>query len=72
VVVVNCGVLFEQKTWVKWAEGLRIILYPVLLTVLVYLNHWPVAWYGASALYLIISGAWYYSIQRKHVLLPAV
>lgn len=28
VVVVNCGVLFERKRWVYWAELARIILYP--------------------------------------------
>ena len=33
IVVVNCGVLFENKPWVKWAEWLRIVIYPLLLIV---------------------------------------
>lgn len=31
IVVVNSGVLFENKTWVFWAEWIRIIVYPLLL-----------------------------------------
>jgi hypothetical protein len=31
LIVVNCGVMFERKRWVYWAEALRIIFYAVLL-----------------------------------------
>jgi alkylglycerol monooxygenase len=33
IVVVNCGVMFENKAWVKVSEWLRIILYPALLAI---------------------------------------
>lgn len=29
--VVNCGVLFERRSWVKWTELARIITYPAIL-----------------------------------------
>ena len=29
--VVNCGVLFEHRPWVKWTEPARIIVYPAIL-----------------------------------------
>ncbi len=29
--VVNCGVLFEHRPWVKWTELARIIVYPAIL-----------------------------------------
>ncbi|WP_333819697.1 sterol desaturase family protein [Ohtaekwangia sp.] len=64
MVVVNCGVLFERRPWVKWAEWLRIVLYPALLMATTYLLHGPVWLYGVGAVYLVISAAWFYSIQK--------
>src|SRR5687768_6219100 len=64
--VVNCGVLFEQRRWVKWAEWVRIIAYPLLLSVLTFtfeLSNWN---HGISLVYLIISFTWFYSLQRQH------
>jgi hypothetical protein len=66
ITVVNCGVLFEQRKWVRWAEWLRILTYPLLLVVLTFFFDWA-AWYYAIALfYLIISSTWFYSLQRQH------
>jgi hypothetical protein len=66
IVVVNCGVLFENRAWVKWAEWTRIIFYPLLLSVLTYWNGWSFWLHGISLTYLIISFTWFYSIQRQH------
>lgn len=66
VVVVNCGVLFEQRAWVRWAEWIRIFLYPVILSVFTYWYAWPVWLHGASILYLLISFTWFYSLQKQH------
>ena len=49
LVVMNSGVLFEQRTWAKYSEWIRIILYPVLLAILTYINGW------SSGLYLLAS-----------------
>jgi hypothetical protein len=65
VVVVNCGVLFEQKPWVKWSEWLRIILYPAILVVLSYQNNWPLWTYLLAVAYFAISAYWFYSILKK-------
>jgi sterol desaturase/sphingolipid hydroxylase (fatty acid hydroxylase superfamily) len=66
IVVVNCGVLFEQRTWVRWAEWLRIIIYPAMLSLLAYWYHWD-PWLHALALaYFAISGTWFYSLQKQH------
>lgn len=64
--VVNCGVLFEQRKWVKWAEWLRIITYPLLLTVLTLAFGWALWYHAVSLTYLIISCIWFYSLQRQH------
>ncbi|MBX2966642.1 MAG: sterol desaturase family protein [Cyclobacteriaceae bacterium] len=69
VTVVNCGVLFENRKWVVWAEWLRIILYPALLVVLTLYFNLPM-WYHVIAIsYFIISFTWFYSITKKHALL---
>jgi sterol desaturase/sphingolipid hydroxylase (fatty acid hydroxylase superfamily) len=66
IVVVNCGVLFEQRAWIKWAEWTRIILYPLLLSAFTYWNGWPVWWHLVSFTYLLISFTWFYSLQKQH------
>ena len=66
ITVVNCGVLFEQRKWVKWAEWARIIAYPILLSALTFtfqLSNWN---HGISLVYLLISFTWFYSLQRQH------
>jgi alkylglycerol monooxygenase len=65
VTVVNCGVLFERRPWVKWSEWVRIILYPLLLVALTYLNNWPTWYYGVAAGYLFISTFWFNSITKR-------
>lgn len=64
--VMNCGVLFEGRAWVRWAEWLRIIVYPALLIALTFLNMWPLGWYGVAVAYAAISLPWYYAIHRQH------
>ncbi len=64
IVVVNCGVLFEQRVWVKWVEWIRIFVYPVLLSVFTFSNGWPVWLHGVAALYFAISFIWFYSLQK--------
>jgi alkylglycerol monooxygenase len=66
IVVVNCGVLFEQRTWVRWSEWIRIIIYPLLLSVLTYWLNWPLFLHGVSISYFLISFVWFYSLQRQH------
>ena len=66
VVVVNCGVLFEQRKWVKWAEWIRIFTYPLLLSILTYLLRWDPWLHGVSIVYFLISFTWFYSLQRQH------
>ncbi|HET9487488.1 MAG TPA: sterol desaturase family protein [Chryseosolibacter sp.] len=66
VTVVNCGVLFEQRKWVKWSEWIRIFTYPLLLSILTALLDWPVLFQGLSFLYFLISFIWFYSLQRQH------
>src|SRR5690606_17717411 len=63
--VVNCGVLFEQRKWVFRAEWLRIATYPMLLSVITYLNDLPLGYHGLSISYFAISAIWFYSLQRR-------
>lgn len=65
VVVVNCGVLFENRPWVRYAEWIRIILFPVILFTVVYLQALPSWLYIVGIVYLIISTLWFNVVDRQ-------
>lgn len=65
IVVVNCGVLFENRAWVRYAEWIRILVYPLLLVAVVYWNALPVWLYGFGIFYLISSAYWFSIINRQ-------
>lgn len=64
VVVVNCGVLFENRSWVRWAEWIRIIAYPAILSGLTWWFGWQPMLHLVSISYLLISVIWFYSLTR--------
>lgn len=66
VVVVNSGVLFENRPWAKYAEWFRIVSYPALLAVLCFINSWSPWLYVVAAAYCVISVIWFYGIQKKY------
>ena len=65
IVVVNCGVLFEQKRWVIISEWLRIILYPAALMTVTWSVPGSQLWMLISMLYLVISVVWFWPVSRK-------
>lgn len=65
IVVVNSGVLFENKQWVRWAEWARIVAYSSVLIILTLQYNWPLYFIGVALLYLLISGTWFYSIFKN-------
>jgi sterol desaturase/sphingolipid hydroxylase (fatty acid hydroxylase superfamily) len=66
IVVVNCGILFENRRWAVYSEWTRIISYPLLLVILTYLNGWSAWLYLLSITYLIISAVWFNLIQKRN------
>jgi sterol desaturase/sphingolipid hydroxylase (fatty acid hydroxylase superfamily) len=66
MVVVNCGVLFENRSWGVYSERIRIFLYPALLAILTYVNGWSTWLYLLSATYFVISLIWFTFIQRRN------
>ncbi len=66
ITVVNCGVLFEKRTWAKYSEWIRIVFYPLLLVAFTYLNNGSVWLYAFAFTYLVVSVIWFYSIQKKN------
>lgn len=66
MVIVNCGVLFENRSWAVYAEWIRIILYPGLLVFITYINGWPLWLYFFSGAYCIVSAFWFNLIQRRN------
>jgi alkylglycerol monooxygenase len=72
IVVMNCGVLFEQRSWIRWAEWARIIVYPALLSVLTFLNDWSIWFHALSIAYFIVSFTWFYSLQKQDAKLQVV
>jgi hypothetical protein len=67
IVVVNAGVLFEQRSWARYSEWLRIIVYPLLLAILTYINSWATGLYFVAGGYFIISFIWFYATQKRNV-----
>ena len=65
VVVVNCGVLFENRPWVRYAEWIRIVVYPALFAAIIYWNSLPTWLYAIAFLYLVISTAWFNVIIKQ-------
>jgi len=65
--VVNCGVLFENRSWVITSEWSRIILYPLALIALTFYQQWPTWLIGAAAAYLVVSTIWFRQVSKRHV-----
>jgi alkylglycerol monooxygenase len=66
ITVVNCGVLFEQRKWIRWSEWARIFIYPLILSILTVWLNWQTWFHGLSLLYFLTSFIWFYSLQRQH------
>lgn len=66
VVVVNAGVLFENRAWAKYLEWVRIFVFPGLLAVLCFMNGWASWLYLLAAAYFLISASWFYFIQKRY------
>ncbi len=64
--VVNCGVLFEQKSWIFVAEWLRIILFTGITLALTYAGLLPDYAYAAATLYGLLSAIWFYSLSDEN------
>jgi alkylglycerol monooxygenase len=56
--VVNCGVLFEQKSWVRAAEYIRIILFSMGLVLATYYFQFPSVLYFIAVFYGFGSTLW--------------
>jgi hypothetical protein len=66
VVVVNAGVLFENRAWAKYLEWVRIFVFPALLVALCLMNGWASWLYLLAAAYFLISASWFYFIQKRY------
>jgi alkylglycerol monooxygenase len=64
--VVNCGVLFEQKAWVRTSEWFRIVLFTCIAVAITYIGDLSVYGYAFGLLYGIISASWFYSLSLRN------
>ncbi len=64
VTVVNCGVLFEKRPWVKWSELARIILYPILF-LWFFTSDLNIIMIASASVYLILSLTWFLRATKK-------
>lgn len=64
--VVNCGVLFEQKTWVRFAEWVRIFLFTGLTLAIAYSFKLPPLYYVLGLTYGLSSAVWFYLLPVSH------
>jgi alkylglycerol monooxygenase len=67
IVVVNCGVLFENKPWVRVAEWIRIIIYPVVLIAVALFYQLSILYSFIAVAYLLVSTTWFYLLSKIHV-----
>lgn len=65
--VVNCGVLFEQKTWVRAAEYIRIILFSVGFSAIVIFYGLNVSMHIISVVYALGSILWLSKLPQYEV-----
>ncbi|HEY3430362.1 MAG TPA: sterol desaturase family protein [Cyclobacteriaceae bacterium] len=65
IVVVNCGVLFENRPWIRYSEWIRIIVYPLMLMVAINLYDLPSSYYAIAIGYLLASGIWFGQISKQ-------
>lgn len=64
--VVNCGVLFEQKNWVRFAEWVRIFLFTGLTLAIAYSLNLPTLYYALGLTYGLSSAIWFYLLPVSH------
>jgi len=65
VVVVNCGVLFENKRWVRSGMDQDYPSTRATLIGLAVFYHWPLSYTIGAVVYLVISVVWFYSLFRN-------
>lgn len=63
--VVNCGVLFEKRKWSYYSEWFRILAYPALLSIVIYMNNWALSYHLIALSYLVISAFWFQFIFKN-------
>lgn len=69
--VVNCGVLFEQKSWIRGAEFARIILFSAGLSTAVAFYSLPATIHIVSLVYALGSFAWLSKLTQYEAKLAA-
>ncbi|MEI9921855.1 MAG: sterol desaturase family protein [Bacteroidota bacterium] len=69
--VVNCGVLFEQKNWIRAAEFARIILFSAGLSAAVLFYSLPATLHVVSVVYALGSVAWLSKLTQYEAKLAA-
>jgi alkylglycerol monooxygenase len=62
--VVNCGVLFENPPWVRYAEWARIIFIPLAVACVGLWFTLPFVFIWMALLYFVISATWFYKISH--------
>lgn len=65
VTVVNCGVLFEKKNWVYWAELARLFVVPLLIFYLTPTLLQDMLWLIAIAVFTVVSLFWFFKVTRN-------
>jgi len=62
ITIMNCGLLFEHKNWVKYTEYLRIALIAIAGIYVSYVNDWNVFFLAAGISYSLVSSLWLLSL----------
>jgi len=62
VTIMNCGLLFENKNWVKYTEYLRITLVASAGVYVSFINDWNIYFLAGALTYSLVSSLWLLSL----------
>lgn len=72
-VVVNCGVLFENRNWVILAEWTRMVSFSTALSLVTYAYALTPWLYVSAVVYLFVSSIWFsWALRQKESLLKTI
>jgi len=62
ITIMNCGLLFENKNWVKYTEYMRITAISVVCIYLSFISQWNLYFFIGGIAYSLVSSLWLLSL----------
>jgi hypothetical protein len=62
ITIMNCGLLFESRNWVKYLEHLRIVTLSIVCIYLSFIDQWNLYFLIGGITYSLVSSLWLLSL----------